>query len=172
MTKHVSIAAGVLALGLGAAAATGLVAQAQPGVVDMPVRAEHRGDAEGWHGHRRSHGGARLGGELARGLFDAVDRDGDGTVTAAEIDAYRDARLTETDSDGDGALSLEEFDALYRSITRPRMVDAFQSLDADGNGIVTRAEMDTRIARLVERLDRDGDGALTLQRPGRAREAE
>ncbi|MEM7487753.1 MAG: EF-hand domain-containing protein, partial [Pseudomonadota bacterium] len=127
--------------------------------------ADFRGDRGGRHG--RGHRGGMRGGEMFRDVFDAADADGDGTVTQAEIDAYRDARVSEVDVSGDGALSIEEFDTLYRDLTRSRMVDAFQALDADGDGQISAEEMDRRVARFVERMDRDGDGALTLQRPGR-----
>ncbi len=110
--------------------------------------------------------------ERMRDLFDAVDADGDATVTRAEIEAYRAARIAEADISGDGALSLEEFDTLYRDFTRARMVDAFQRLDADGDAVISEAEMTTRVDRLVERLDRNGDGDLTLQPRGAAQDAE
>lgn len=115
--------------------------------------------ARGEHGHR---GGPR--GEMMRTMFDAVDADGDRAVTQEEIDAYRAARVGEADTSGDGALSIAEFETLYQQFTRGRMVDAFQALDADGDGQIAPEELDTRIARMVERLDRDGDGVLTLQR--------
>lgn len=116
-------------------------------------------------GHR---GGGFGGGEMFRTLFDAVDANGDGTVTQDEVEAYRTARLAEVDASGDGALSIEEFDTLYREFTRSRMVDMFQELDADGDGVISAEEMDTRVSRMFERMDRDGDGALTLQRPSAA----
>lgn len=123
------------------------------------MQADARGGMRGERGHR---GGQR--GEMMRNIFDAVDADGDRAVTQEEIDAYRAARVGAADASGDGALSLEEFNTLFQEFTRPRMVDAFQALDADGDGQIAPAELDTRIARMVERMDRDGDGVLTLQR--------
>lgn len=151
-------------------------AQAEPAAAETVHRAEYRGDksrgehkARGGHkqrGKHRGHRGGRGGGEMFRTLFDAVDADGDKSVTQAEVDAYRTAKLAEVDASGDGALSIEEFDTFYRELTRSRMVDTFQELDADGNSVISAEEMDTRIARMFERMDRDGDGALTLQRRG------
>ncbi|MEM7710294.1 MAG: hypothetical protein AAF264_05985, partial [Pseudomonadota bacterium] len=127
----------ISALALMTVMAGAIVATAQdtPDPNDAPAaevqttRAAFRGDRGGRNS--RSHRGGRLGGEMFRTIFDAADADGDGTVTREEIDAYRTARLSEIDASGDSALSIEEFDALYRDITRSRMVDTFQALDAD-----------------------------------------
>ena len=96
-------------------------------------------------------------------MFDAVDADGDGALTQAEIDALLDDRRARHDADGDGNLSLEEFSGLWHETTRPLTVRAFQMLDADGDGIVTGAEYDRPLAGIVERLDRNGDGSLSLR---------
>ena len=96
-------------------------------------------------------------------LFDAVDADGDGKLTQAEIDRLRNDRHAAHDTDGDGNLSLEEFAALWHETTRPLTVRAFQMLDTDGDAVVTRAEYDRPLAGIVERLDRDGDGGLSLR---------
>ena len=144
------------------------VAQAAP---DQPVPAQFfggRGGRDG-HGPRGGHGmmgrGGPGGGMMLQ-LFEEVDADGDGAVTQAEIDAYRTAQVGGADADGDGSLALEEFQTLWLERMRPRMVDAFQNLDEDGDGQITEAELDSRVDRMVARLDRDGDGALTLQDRG------
>lgn len=168
MTRSKLVPAGFLVLALLGSGALVATAQSVPGDLDggAEVRVEHRGGDRGGHGPRGHRGG--FGGEMFRTVFEAVDADGDGSVTREEIDAYRAARLAEVDASGDGALSIDEFETLYRDFTRHRMVDAFQALDADGDGQISPDEIDTRVSRLVERLDRDGDGAVTLQRPGAA----
>ena len=116
------------------------------------------------HGHGKPRGaGHHKGGEMFRTMFDAVDADKDGSVTREEIDTYRASRVSDADTNGDAALSIEEFDTLYRDITRWRMVDAFQELDNDGDGMISTEEMDARTNRLVDHLDHDGDGILTLK---------
>ena len=96
-------------------------------------------------------------------LFDAVDADGDGKLTQAEVDKLRNDRLAAHDADGDGNLSLEEFAGLWHETVRPLTVRAFQMLDTDGDAVVTRAEYDRPLAGIVERLDRDGDGGLSMR---------
>ena len=175
------IAAALLATGGGALAYAqgapdpGTAPEAAQSADERPVRASFRGDRDGRddHGHRRGGGrGAMLGAFGPSGgaqLFEAVDADGDGSVTQAEIDAYLAAQVADADTDTDGALALDEFAPVFFEQMRPRMVDAFQALDADGSGEVTQDELDDRFGRVVERLDRDGDDALTLQDGRRGR---
>ncbi|MDE2790240.1 MAG: EF-hand domain-containing protein [Paracoccaceae bacterium] len=96
-------------------------------------------------------------------MFDAIDTDGDGTLTQAEIDAARNERLTAHDVNGDGNLDLEEFAELWQETTRPLTVRAFQMLDTDGDSVITRAESDQLFAGIVERLDRNRDGGLSMR---------
>ena len=121
----------------------------------------------GYAGHR---GGGGMGfldkgqlGVSAMEMFETVDADGDGKLTQAEIDRFRNDRHTAHDANGDGNLSLEEFAGLWHETTRPLTVRAFQMLDTDGDAIVTRAEYDRPLAGIVERLDRDRDGGLSLK---------
>ena len=136
-----------------------LPAQAQPLV---PERASQAGVAEivdiqfrGGGRHRRGRG---LG---VQRLLRQADADGSGSVTQDEIDTFLADQLTRADSDGDGALALDEFRTIFMEQTRPRMVDAFQNLDEDGDGRITSGEVAERFGSLVDRFDRNGDGALS-----------
>ena len=120
--------------------------------------AGHRG---GGHGMDFLEGGPL--GLSAMEVFAAVDADGDGKLTQAEIDKVRDDRHAAHDADGDGNLSLKEFAGLWHETTQPLTVRAFQMLDTDGDAVVTRAEYDRPLAGIVERLDRDRDGGLSLR---------
>ncbi len=170
--KYLPIGALVLALsgaGIGMAVAQTTGGAPETSSDEAPAErtevSRDRGDHRGRGGHRGGKGfGMRGNSEIFRTVFAEVDADGDGSVTQDEVDAYRAAKVGEADASGDGALSIEEFDTLYRQFTRPRMVDAFQDLDADGDGVISPAEMDARFGDIVERMDRDGDGALTVQR--------
>ena len=124
----------------------------------------HRGGFErGFGGH---HGGHH-GGQRGEMLFRTFDADKDGTVTAAEINAETERRISGNDANGDGALSLEEFQGVWMEMMRSRMVDAFQRFDDDGNGVITKAEVDEKTSWMMSRMDRDGDGKITReeQRP-------
>ena len=123
--------------------------------------ASYAGHRDGGHGM-----GFLDNGQLAVSameVFEAVDADGDGTLTQAEIDKLRNDLHAAHDADGDGNLSLEEFSGLWHETTRPLTVRTFQMLDTDGDAIVTRAEYDRPLAGIVERLDRDGDGSLSMK---------
>ena len=129
--------------------------------------ATYAGHRDGGFDGRHGHGLSLLDkGQLAVSameLFDAIDTDGDGKLTQAEVDALRNARHATHDANGDGSLSLEEFAGLWHQTTRPLTVRAFQLLDTDGDAIVSRAEYDRPLADIVAWLDRDGDGALSVR---------
>ena len=109
-------------------------------------------------------GGLRgMRGMLMQNAFRDADADGDGSVTQAEVDDFLAAQLTEADADTNGTISLEEFQAIYLQRTRSVMVDAFQSLDEDGDGQITTAEVSARFGDIVERMDRNGDDALSRE---------
>ena len=118
----------------------------------------------GFRGHH-GHGPGFLVREQVRltamEMIEAVDADGDGKLTQAEIDTARNALHAAHDADDDGNLGLEEFAGVWREITRPLTVRAFQMLDTDGDAVVSRAEYDRPLANVVEWLDRDGDDALS-----------
>ncbi len=111
--------------------------------------------------------GARYGGQGMMSMFDSFDGNGDGSLTQAEIDQARAARLAGFDTDGDGSLSLKEYEALWSDAMRERMVDRFQNLDADGDGTVTKAEFTEPFAGKVQFMDRNGDGVLSRDDMGR-----
>jgi hypothetical protein len=124
-----------------------------------------------FHDHGGRHGGGRDGGfggrDAIRGFFQEIDADADGSVTEAEVEAFRGAQLAAADTDGDGAVSLDEFATVYFVRVRPQMVDAFQGFDDDGDGSVTSAELEARLADVVSRLDRNGDGVVNPDDRGR-----
>jgi Ca2+-binding EF-hand superfamily protein len=60
-------------------------------------------------------------------------------------------------------LTLEEFQVLWLEMARPMMVDRFQDLDEDGDGLVTAAEFGQPLAAMFVYLDRNDDGAITVE---------
>lgn len=141
MKKHTKIA---IAAGL---AVVGGVALATAGM------------ARGGLGHHGGHWGG--GGDRAMMLLDQLDANQDNKLTEAEIDEVIRSRLAGADQDGDGQLNLEEFQPLLVEIMRPKIVDGFQFLDADGDAAISLEELDRPLTRMVSRLDRNDDGELT-----------
>ena len=100
-----------------------------------------QGGMSGMMGHMQKMGGGMMGGMGPMSMMLAFDTDGDGTVSPEELRTGLQAKLGEFDADGDGSLSISEFETLHSAMIRETMVDRFQYLDADGDGIVTAGEM-------------------------------
>ena len=84
-------------------------------------------------------------------VFEEIDLDGNGGVTAEEMqqarDAMKAARFAQADTNGDGALSVDELTAAAQNDRADRMAE--------------------RIARMVERFDDNDDGMLQADEMGR-----
>lgn len=163
----------IMAVVSGSTLASAQTAMEQEVQAPKPMNADFRGPGgkNGKHGKR---GGPRM----MLQMLQKVDADGDGAVTQAEIDTFRSGLVSEADASGDGNISLAEFETIYLKMVQNRMVDAFQHLDEDGDGMVTQAEMDAKFGNVVERMDRNGDGKLDRadhrghDRKGRGRDGD
>lgn len=85
----------------------------------------------------------RAFGDVRRGMmFDVADTDGDGFLTADELDAVRTARMiARMDGDGDGRISRAEMEPrAERRAGRDGGGRGFGRADADGNGTLSAAE--------------------------------
>lgn len=106
------------------------------------------------------------GGTQMRPTFDALDTDGDGEITRAEMTAHMQSRFDRADADGDGALSREEL--ITRMMARQaerigrradHMIDRH---DADGDGHLGMQELQARRrGGMMARMDLDGDGTVS-----------
>ena len=97
----------------------------------------------------------------AREMFETMDADGDGKVTAAEMNAAHEQirgkklrragasaadKIKRMDTDGDGALSAEEHGASARQV--------FSEMDEDSDGFLTRDEMGNAHRRMGAKTSR------------------
>lgn len=118
------------------------------------------------------------------GVFRALDADGDGKLSASEIEAAS-AALKKLDKDGDGEVSFREVLALGgpgrgdaprpekrrpegdRPKKRPDggafAERVFEKLDANKDGKLTGDELRGPIKERAATLDKDGDGAISLE---------
>jgi hypothetical protein len=110
--------------------------------------------------------------------FETLDTDGDGRLSAAELDALPARsgmsgaeRLERMDADDDGYVSREELQAMGPGGKPGNRIRAdFEALDADGDGRLSAAELEdlpvrgqATPAQRFAHLDADGDGYVTRE---------
>ncbi len=91
--------------------------------------------------------------------FEALDADGDGRVSEEEFFSAPAARFTDADENGDGFLDIEEARNAGR---RNQGGPLFARADSNDDGQVTREEFDAGFDDLFDTLDSDGDGVITV----------
>ncbi|MEO1539642.1 MAG: EF-hand domain-containing protein [Pseudomonadota bacterium] len=104
----------------------------------------------------------------ARFDFEAIDTNGDGQVTPAEMEAMRAARFAEVDTNGDGELSQAELLARAEQRDADRMTQRIERFidraDEDDNGTLSLAETSPGNAdRIFSRLDSNDDGVISAE---------
>lgn len=82
-----------------------------------------------------------------------VDADGDGNVTAAEMDAFVVAVFPAMDTNGDG--SVDKAEALVALSE-----DQFAAIDANADGLLSADELAAVVRADFAAADRNGDGVL------------
>lgn len=102
-------------------------------------------------------------------MIERYDRNRDGQVSAAEIEADRAARFDRADANKDGVLNLQERRALGEEMRAAARARAFAALDADRNGRVSREEFAAAAQPGFDRKDRNRDGRITRDEIGRDR---
>lgn len=141
MSKKTILTAVLIAAGIGA---TGVAIASGPG---------------SWHDGPRGEFRERMMQER----FAAFDADGDGRVTEAEIEAYRQARFEDADRDGDGLLSQDEAWAQRERMREERHARRFAAMDDNGDGGLSLQETGGPADRMFARMDRNEDGAIDAE---------
>lgn len=109
-------------------------------------------------------------GDHGRGGFDfsALDADGNGSVSIAEVKAAQQARFAEMDSNGDGVISGDEMAAAAADHAQDRAMERFSQMlawrDSDGDGALSPSEFGSnRGEQMFMRADANHDGEITQE---------
>ncbi len=93
--------------------------------------------------------------------FGKLDRDGNGSLERAEVEAAAPEVLKNVDQNGDGSLDPSEYQAAGGDPSR------FAELDRDGNGRIDLGELREAARKRFEEIDRNHDGRIDPQEWGR-----
>jgi Ca2+-binding EF-hand superfamily protein len=96
-------------------------------------------------------------GKMSEKFIRKYDKNKDGSVDATELGNEK--RFAAMDRDGDGVLSRAEIDQAHDQARSERSLGFIPRFDKNKDGKVTREEF-TGPARMFERLDADGDGVV------------
>jgi Ca2+-binding EF-hand superfamily protein len=108
-------------------------------------------------------------------ILKLLDKDGDGTISKAEVTAMREKMFAKLDANSDGLVDRDEIeDARERimehaSAAQNRLSIRFRRLDSDHSGGVTVAEFSSRTT-FFDLADRDGDGKLAADELARVKD--
>jgi Ca2+-binding EF-hand superfamily protein len=97
--------------------------------------------------------GAALAQDITSGHLDALDANDDGTVDAAEFDAYMLAAFESLDANGDGYVTLVEASAVLSP-------EQFAAANTNGDDGLSESEFVTATRADFATADVDEDGAL------------
>ena len=108
-----------------------------------------------------------------REMLQKADSNKDGAIDRGEFAAVRQSRFGEMDRDGDGKVTKAEMEARAAERAAERGGRLFARADADGDGAISKAEFEATEMRMFERMDRNGDGRLSPEdRPGQGRDGQ
>lgn len=95
-------------------------------------------------------------------LFDRMDADKDGKVTATELEPIAAKRFMRDDANGDGAVSSAEIDAALKAAMEKRRNRMLATMDANKDGSISKTELDTFVEAMVKSADSNADGGVSL----------
>jgi Ca2+-binding EF-hand superfamily protein len=149
------------------------------------MRGEHRGigmrgsdRAQGMlgdHGPMARRGAMGIGGPLAKLNFADIDANKDGVITADEVKAYQDARITAMDANKDGFISVDEFVSGRLANLAPAMQDRatkmVAALDLNGDSKISIEELAVApMSMMFAHFPANADGSITKAEYAQAQE--
>jgi Ca2+-binding EF-hand superfamily protein len=101
-------------------------------------------------------------------MFEAIDADGDGTITKVELrKAIRALRTLDTDSDGNITLAEANVGAAPAgpgiAAGNDAQIAQFMANDLNGDGKLSPNEVPNNLLPILQNADRNGDGAIDRQ---------
>ena len=102
-------------------------------------------------------------GQRGAKIFERLDINGDGAISASESESFRAERVARMDANGDGRVTIEEMREAGRKRRADRTAKRFEKMDANGDGVVQRAEFEDMAAKRFDRMDANGDGQVTIE---------
>ena len=107
-----------------------------------------------------------------------IDADGNGAISAAELQSRQSVRFQRLDANKDGQLTQAEIQAKRAARAaktgkpiRQGKAKRFARLDTDGNGALSLAEFTARAGKRITRLDLNKDGQVTREEMVQAKAA-
>jgi Ca2+-binding EF-hand superfamily protein len=100
-------------------------------------------------------------------MFQMMDTDGDGKISAAEHAAGAKKMFDKMDADKDGKVTAAEMDAAHEQITgkskKPEMssADKIKAVDTNNDGVLSEEEHVAGAKMMFDKMDTDHDGFLT-----------
>ncbi len=112
-----------------------------------------------------SFGDAATGASQDHWLLAKYDLNGDTRITQNEISSKKLNIFRYMDGDQDGSVSLEEYQTMDATKRAALLKSRFYKLDEDQDGYITEAEYSNYMG-LFESIDSDGDGVVTATEMG------
>lgn len=114
-------------------------------------------------GHGRGFGGHELWGHGAHHWIKRVDANADGVIELTEIEKSRQKRFDRFDADGNGMVSADEIEQVVRQRVERMTKRTVRRFDSDRNGSITLQEFNRSARERFTWMDLNDDGRITRE---------